>query len=129
MLEVVVFIGGIVADASSNNHRCLTLSTSEAEYIGIGERAKSGLYTRVVLSFVQPQLSVVCLRLFKDNERANALAENPLCSARSKHVDFFMRFLRELVKSGDFEMCSASPYLQHADFVTKSSTAVPFDKD
>ena len=43
------------------------------------------MFVRFVMSFMQP--NVYKITLMEDNEGANALAENPLSSGRSKHID------------------------------------------
>ena len=40
---------------------------------------------RSVMSFIQP--NVYEITLMEDNEGAKAMAENPLSSGRSKHID------------------------------------------
>lgn len=55
--RVVVFLGDTFVAASKSTQRSITLSTIEAEYVAMGERVKSGMYIKVALPFVQPQLS------------------------------------------------------------------------
>ena len=40
-------------------------------------------------------------KVFEDNEGAKALAENPLSSARTKHIDVRYHFLKEFVKRNE----------------------------
>ena len=43
------------------------------------------MFVRSVMSFMQP--NVYKITLMEDNEGAKAMAENPLSSGRSKHID------------------------------------------
>ena len=57
-----------------------------------------------MLSFICPELSGSCVRVFEDNQGAIALAENPLGSARSKHVDVRFHFVRELLRANKIDI-------------------------
>ena len=81
---------------ASSTQRCVTLSTTEAEYVALGEGVKEALFSGAVLSFLCPELSGSCVRVFEDNEGAKALAENPLSSTWSKHIYVRFHFSREL---------------------------------
>ena len=68
------------------------MSTTEY-YVALGEGVKEALFTGAVVSFVYPELSGSCVRVFEDNQGGIPLAANPLSSARSKHIDVRM-FIR-----------------------------------
>ena len=57
--------------------------------------------------------------LYEDNEGAKALAENPLSSERSKHIDVRYHFIRELVGTGRIRIVHVDSGWQHADILTK----------
>ena len=85
--------------ASSTTQHCVTLSTSEAECVAMAQGAKTALFTRAVLAFLQPQFVGRIIDLFEDNQGAIAMAENPISGGRTKqHIDVRYHFLRELVK-------------------------------
>ena len=63
--------------ASSTTQHCVTLSTSEAEYVAMAHGAKPAIGIKAVLGFVQPHLSSRAIDMYEDNEGAKALAENP----------------------------------------------------
>ena len=60
---------------------------------------KEALFTGAVLSMIFPELTGSCVRVYEDNQRGIALAENPLSSARSKHIDARFHFVRELLRA------------------------------
>ena len=80
---------------ASKTQRVVSLSTSEAEYIAAGEGVKEALFVRAVLSFIAPETSGASIKVLEDNQGAKALIENPLSSARSKHIDVRYHFIRE----------------------------------
>ena len=55
---------------------------------------KNALFSRAILEFVEPKLCGMVFKVFEDNEGAKAVTENPLSSARTKHVDVRYHFLR-----------------------------------
>ena len=61
----------------STTQYCVTLSTSEAEYVAMAHGAKTSfLAIKVVLDFTQPHPSGRAIDMYEDNEGAKALAEN-----------------------------------------------------
>ena len=93
---VAVMLGNTAVSASSTTQRCVTLSTSEAEYVAMAHGAKTVLAIKTVLDFVQPHLSGRAIDMYEDNAGAKALTENPQGSHRSKHIDVRFHFLRGL---------------------------------
>ena len=65
--------------ATSRTQHCVTLSTTEAEYVALAEKAKERIFARSVISFMQP--NVYEITLMEDNEGTKAMAENPLARA------------------------------------------------
>ena len=61
-----------------------------------------------------------------DNAEAISLANNPLSSARTKHIDVRFHFLRELVRSKMIEVVYVPTKFQHADILTKPLTGEGF---
>ena len=44
----------------------------------------------------------MCIAVFEDNEGAKNLAQNPMCTSNSKHIDMRHHFLLELICKGEF---------------------------
>ena len=87
---------------------------------------KEALSTGAVLSVICPELSGSCVRVFEDNQGGIALAENPLSSARSKHIHVRFHFVRELLRAKKIGIQFVASEEQHADILTKSLGAAPF---
>ena len=73
----VMLCHGVVGWASST-HKVISVSTTEAEYISIGDGVKEALFAKGVLSFLVPELSEKCIDVFVDNAGAISLATNRL---------------------------------------------------
>ena len=88
---------------------------------------KEALFTGAVFSLcICPELTESCVRVFEDNQGAIALAENPLSSARNKHIDVRFHFVRELLRAKKIDIqLVASEEEQHADILTKPLAATP----
>ena len=84
----------------SRTQKAVTLSSTEAEYIGVGECVKEVLFLRGILEFFDPGQSMIGIPIFEDNVGAIKLAENPLSSARSRHIDVRHHFIRKLCADG-----------------------------
>ena len=82
-------------------------------------RVKNALFSRAVLEFIQPQLCGMVFKVFEDNEGAKVLAENPLSSVRTKHIDVRYHFLREFVKRNEIAIHHVQSKDQHADILPK----------
>ena len=65
---VAVMVGGTAVNASSTTQLCVTLSTSEAEYVAMAQRAKTALFTKPVLDFMQPGIVRETIDLFENRQ-------------------------------------------------------------
>ncbi|CAB1107872.1 unnamed protein product [Ectocarpus sp. CCAP 1310/34] len=116
----IVTCGGGVVSWFSRTQKCVTLSTTEAEYVALGDVVKEILFLRQVWRFMFPKVSMPCIPVFEDNQGAIQRAQNPISNSNSKHIDVRHHFLRELVERKEISVIHVpSPY-QRADFLTKS---------
>ncbi|CAM9528299.1 unnamed protein product, partial [Sphacelaria rigidula] len=121
---VAVMYGGIAVSSTSRTQHCVTLSTTEAEYVAMAEGAKECMFVRSVLSFLRPKIVLgqqvkYDIVLYEDNEGAKALVDNPLSSGQSKHIDVRWHFIRDLVRTGAVRIVHVDSAWQHADILTK----------
>ena len=94
---MVCTVGGTVSSWGSRTQKITTLSSTEAEYIALGECAQE-------LKFVSMLLREIGIgefpgKIFEDNEGAIFLAKNQQVSTRTKHIDVRYHFIRDLVES------------------------------
>ena len=67
---VAVMLGNAAVYATSRTQHCVTLSTTEAEYVALAEGTKERVFVRSVMSFMQP--NVYEITLMEDNEGVKA---------------------------------------------------------
>ena len=82
--------------------KCVTLSTTEAEYIALADTMKGAMFLRYIWRFIFPWLGTACITAFEDNGGAKNLAQNPVCTSNSEHIDVRHRWVRELGLKGEF---------------------------
>ena len=104
---IAVTLGGTVVSHASKTQHVVSLSTLEAEYIA-------------------PETSGVSIKVLEDNQKAKALIENPLSSARSKHIDVRFYFIRDLVRSRKISVEDVASAEQHADILIKALSRANF---
>ena len=123
---VAVTVGKSYVSWFSSTQNIITLSTTEAEYVALGDGVKEALFVKGVLSFIIPSISENCIKVFVDNDGAISLANNPLSSARTKHMDVRFHFIRELTRSKTISVEYVPTKEQRADILTKALTGAIF---
>ena len=103
----------------SRTQKCVTLSTSEAEYVALGDAVKELLFLRQVWRFMISGKGTPSFPVFEDNQGALQLSKNSVSNSNSKHIDVRHHFLRELVRQGDIIVNHVPSEYQHADILTK----------
>jgi hypothetical protein len=93
----VFTLGGAAVSWSSSKQRCVALSSTESEYIGLTEASKEALYLNSVLSEMFDVQR--CPTIYNDNQSARNLAMNDVYHCRTKHIDIRYHFIREMVHS------------------------------
>ena len=117
--RVVMCAGGPVS-WHSKTHKCVTLSTTPAEYVAMSDMGKENLFLRQVWYFMLPKARMPCIAMYEDNEGAIQIAKHPISNSNSKHIDVRHHFLRELVERKEIEIIHIASQYQHADFLTKA---------
>ena len=115
-----IMCGGACVCWFSRTQKCVTLSTSEAEYVAHGDAVKELLFLRQVWHFMSPGKGMPCFSIFEDNQGAVQLSQNPVSNSNSKHIDVRHHVLRELVRQGDVSVSHVPSEYQHADILTKA---------
>ena len=103
---------------ASRLQRCVSLSTTEAEFIAACESTKEAVWLRSLLSEILG-VSNGSTPLLCDNEGAICLVKNPEFHQRTKHIDIKYHFIREKHQDKEIEIVYTSTENQLADLFTK----------
>src|SRR3954463_6656282 len=111
------FLGRSLVSWSSKKQKCVSLYTTEAEYIAAASCCAQLLWMRQTLK----DYSVNCdkVPLLCDNESAIKIAYSPVQHTRTKHIEIRNHFIRYHVARGDIALSFVSTKNQLADIFTK----------
>ena len=73
----LIMCGGASVCWFSRTQKCVTVSTSEAKYVALGDAVKELLFLRQVWRFMLPSKVMPYFPVFEDNQGAVQLAQNP----------------------------------------------------
>ena len=93
--------GGACVCWFSRTQKCVTLLTSEADYVALGDAVEELLFLRQVWRFMLSGKGMPCFPIFEDNQGAVQLSQKPVSNSNLKHIDDHHHCLRELVRQGD----------------------------
>ena len=116
---VAVTVGNSTVGWSSSTQKIVTLSTTDAEYVVLGDGVKEGLFVEAVLSFIVPSRSEKSIKVLVDKEVANNQAANAHSSVRTKRIDGCFHINQELVRTGRIAVEHIPTKEQRAVILTK----------
>lgn len=119
-----MYANGTVSWAS-RKQKCISLSTAEAEYCAITEATKEALHLRQLLNDLGQYHEKITI--LNDNQAAQHIASNPVVSAKSKHIDIKLHFIREKIEHGLIELKYLPTELMTADVLTKALSKPRFE--
>ena len=125
---VAVSCGGALVSWFSRTQKCVTLFTTEAEYVAMADGVKEALYVSGMLAFLMPSLGAMSIGVYEDNKGAIDLAKKTLSSSNSKHIDVRHHFLREMDASGDIYLPHLRSEDQHAYILTTAIGRESFER-
>ena len=110
----------------SSRQKTVSLSSTEAEYIGLTSAVKELIWLNQLLSELNRQ--VFQLVIYCDNKSAICLAKNPEFHARSKHIDIRHHFIREAKDAHKILIGQISTNEMPANIFTKALPKVKHKK-
>ena len=118
---VLMMTGGAVS-WKSRRQDCVSLSTSEAEYVAASQCGQEVLYLREILrDFGYTQENPT--NVYEDNLACVAMSENPVRRKFSRHIDIRYYFVRDLVAQKVIKLIPLRTHKMVADQLTKSLPA------
>ena len=110
----------------SKKQATVTLSSTEAEYIGVAECCQDGTFIAMLLEETLKQARK--MKVFCDNTGAIYLCVNQQVGTRTKHIDVKWHFIRELIAEGKLEVKFVGTEDNPADIFTKNVPENIFSK-
>lgn len=97
---------------------CVSLSSTEAEYVALAEACQEGVWLIRLLKDLQHQ-SQLPVKMYEDNQSCIKMVQNRKFSNRTKHIDTKYHYANEMYEKGIFifEYCPTEDML--ADIMTK----------
>lgn len=120
------FIDKGIISWCSQGQKCVTLSTTEAEYVAAAEATKELVWLSRILNELMPG-RLEGATLYMDNQSAIRLVKNPEYHRRTKHIDIDYHYIREKYSEGRFELEYVPSQEQLADGLTKSLSRDRFE--
>lgn len=88
----VFLLGGGAVSWGSKKQRTVAVSTAEAEYTAVATGVRESMWMLELLKSFN--LAANPMPIYTDSQSAMGIANNPVISARSKHIDVQLHFVR-----------------------------------
>jgi transposase InsO family protein len=115
----VYTLGGGAISWNSKRQNTVALSSCEAEYVAAAQAAKEALWLRSLLGEIGV-LQEWPIAIRTDSQSALGLMKNVGYTARSKHVDIQLHFVRETIVKEFLQFTYVNTEMQVADSLTKA---------
>jgi hypothetical protein len=119
-------LGGGCISWRSTLQKCVTQSSTEAEYVAAAEAAKEAIWLGRLVT--EMGIKHERVELHCDSKSALHLAENQRADSRIKHIDVRYHFLREVVEERKLSLLKIEGKENPADALTKVISAEQFVK-
>ena len=101
--------GGGPFHCTQKTQKCVTLSTTQAEYVAMSDVAMEILFLRQVWRLMLPRAGIPCIPLFEDNEGAIQIAKHPIAISNSNHTGPFSEVVGRKEGDRDYPRSVAVP--------------------
>ena len=111
------FLGCSLVSWSSKKQSCVSLSSTEAEYVAASSCCAQLLWMRQTLK----DYSVICdkVPLWCDNESSIKNSLNPVQHFKTKHIEIRYHFIRDHIRRGEIKLNYVNTHDNLADIFTK----------
>ncbi|XP_026440517.1 uncharacterized protein LOC113339465 [Papaver somniferum] len=112
-----VFLGTSLISWTSKKHSIVSKSSTEAEYKALSLMESEVMWISELLKELHLSLSIPFI-LYCDNNGARALAANLVFHARTKHIEVYYHYVRDLLEDGIVHFTYVPSSLRLADILT-----------
>lgn len=116
------FFGALIS-WSTRKQQCVTVSSTEAEYVALTEATKEGLWLKKLLKDFNQHIKYPIL-MYQDNTSCIKMLTSDKVNNRTKHIDVRYHFVKNLVKEKQFNVIHCPSTEMLADPLTKPNTTV-----
>jgi hypothetical protein len=110
----------------SKQQNSVTLSTCEAEYMALAHAVQEAIHILQLINSAKLEVQQHKIYLLEDNNSAIFLANNPSTTARTKHINIKVHFVREVIKRGQIVLRHCPTDKMIADILTKALPRIKF---
>lgn len=121
---LVFKLGDNLIAFESKKQTCVSLSSTEAEYVALAQGAKEAIFLKNIIKELYVEMIDKPIILYNDNQSCHKIAANKVNSNRTKHIDIKFHFIREAVESNKIEIKYLSTQCMVADMFTKPLSSV-----
>ena len=115
---VVVKVSNCTVAWFSRRQKCVTTSSTEAEYLALGDATKEVMWLRNMLKEMGIEQHGPTT-IFGDNQASIITAQNETLRSKLKHIDVRYHFIKEKVKGKIIQLEWIPTLKQQADILTK----------
>ena len=120
-------ISGGAVTWSTKKQSCVTLSTTEAEYIALASAAQEAVWLRQLTTDLGYSSETATI-IYEDNQSAISMTKNPQFHGKAKHIAIKYHFIREQVSNGTVKLQYCPIREMIADMFTKALSRERFCK-
>lgn len=114
----VFFINGGLVSWSSRKQNCVSLSSTEAEFIALSEACQEACWLRRLMADMEQKIDGP-IELYEDNQSCLKFIEEQKVSSRTKHIDTREYFVKEFVDKKMVKCTYCPTERMLADLLTK----------
>jgi hypothetical protein len=123
----ITFFCGAPISWKSKSNRCVTLSSTEAEYYAASEAAKELLFVSNIIEGMKGKDKLLLpMKLRIDNTGAIYIANNQTTGPRTKHIDIRTHYVRNMIIEGIIQTAFVKSQDNTADIFTKNTSEAIF---
>jgi hypothetical protein len=115
----VIFLSGNAISWKSKAQPCVTLSSTEAEYVALNETVREVKFIFQLLEIMGVKAERPA-KILVDNVGSIFLSQNKTSEKRTKHIDMKCHFIREQIQNGLVTVEFVRTSENHADAFTKN---------
>lgn len=114
-----IYYMGALVSWKSKTQQCVTMSSTEAEYVAMSMCVMEMDFVRQVIESMGFEVKLP-MKLYVDNVSAIELAKNYSTSGRTKHIDVRFHYIREMIEQGMLELVFVPTNSNTSDIFTKN---------